>query len=68
MAETWPYVAVSCGAESVNVAVSGTQWDTPRDAVLRPAPGLPPTTPTRRNGSRARQALAPYIDHALDVA
>ena len=28
MAETWPYVAVSCGAESVNVAVSGTQWIT----------------------------------------
>lgn len=48
--------------------VSGTQWDNLRDAVLRPALGLPSTTPTRRNGSRARQALAPYIDRALDVA
>jgi hypothetical protein len=47
---------------------SGTQWDNLCDAVLRPALGLPSTSPTRRNGSRARQALGRYIDHALDVA
>ena len=47
---------------------SGTQWDNLCDAVIRPALGLPSTSPTRRNGSRARQALGPYIDHALDVA
>ena len=47
---------------------SGTQWDNLCNAVLRPALGLPSTSPTRRNGSRAREALAPYIDHALDVA
>ena len=49
-------------------AVSGTQWDNLRDAVLRPALGLPSTTPTRRNGSRARQALAPYLEHAVGFA
>ena len=47
---------------------SRTQWDNLCNAVLRPALGLPSTVPTRRNGSRARQALAPFIDHALDVA
>ena len=47
---------------------SRTQWDNLCDVVIRPALGLSSTAPTRRNGSRARQALAPYIDHALDVA
>lgn len=49
-------------------AVSPVQWENLCDAVLCPAMGVAPTSPTRRNGSRARQSLARYIDDALAVA
>lgn len=49
-------------------AASGAQWDNLRDAVLRPALGLAPLNRHRRNGSRARRALATHINDALSVA
>jgi hypothetical protein len=44
---------------------SAAQWDNLRDAVLRPALGLAPLNGRRRNGSRARRALAAHIKDAL---